>query len=230
MPVKDVTLCSTTDERALASCWTPLQWKTFSKSANLWTNFAPSSSSVWIYIWLQVHSKLRLSNFCQFFKHIFILLSHCMRFFKTKQQVFKQGERWEGQNLKYREFVFKKRVQKIRKLSKIPSSQGKYVLPACCRYFRIWFSREVEPLTTYIIEKVQEHQTESGMGASHWRHLSIMLNQKSCTEPLCMNEENTQNHIFDLWGKGAWMYLLHQDNCRSPLLLSDLSVFEISAL
>ena len=50
------------------------------------------------------------------------------------------------------------------------------------------------------------------------------------TEPLCMNEENTQNHIFDLWGKGAWMYLLHQDNCRSPLLLSDLSVFEISAL
>ena len=103
MSVKDVTLCSTTDERALASCWTPLQWKTFSKSANLWTNFAPSSSSVWIYIWLQVHSKLRLSNFCQFFKHIFILLSHCMRFFKTKQQVFKQGEGWEGQNLKSRE-------------------------------------------------------------------------------------------------------------------------------
>ena len=109
MSVKDVTLCSTTDERALASCWTPLQWKTFSKSANLWTNFVPPSSSLWIYIWLQVHSKLRLSNFCQFFKHTFILLSHCMRFFKTKQQVFKQGEGWEGQNLKSREI--KKRVQ-----------------------------------------------------------------------------------------------------------------------
>ena len=37
------------------------------------------------------------------FSNTFILLSHCMRFFKTKQQVFKQGEGWEGQNLKSRE-------------------------------------------------------------------------------------------------------------------------------
>ena len=41
---------------------------------------APPSSSVWIYIWLQVHSKLRLSNFCTFFKPLNL---HCMKGLKT---------------------------------------------------------------------------------------------------------------------------------------------------